>query len=385
MSKIVIWGAGEFGRDVLKKYGEDNVVCFIDSNETKQGKKYEDKEVISLEDYKERGYDYEIVICARWVNVCAIEETLKKNNIRNFTVYTRRMIESDDLVVNQFGEAANESEEQWNEKLIEDKVYEYIASEVKDLCKTEPIFHEVEIETINRCNGVCSFCPVNSKLDKREFRQMDEMLFHKIINELEEIEYEGRLALFSNNEPFMDKRIIEFAKYAREHCTKAKIFLSTNGTLLSVEKFDGIIDYLDELIIDNYDQELKLIPQVVKIREHVESLGNTDIRKKVKIVLRKPQDILTSRGGDAPNRSKVADFGDKTCTLPFQQMIIRPSGEVSLCCNDPLGKETLGDLNTQSMLEVWYSERYKAIRKQIVDGRKNIEHCRNCDTFLNFN
>ena len=30
-----------------------------------------------------------------------------------------------------------------------------------------PIFQTIEIETINRCNGKCSFCPVNRNIDPR--------------------------------------------------------------------------------------------------------------------------------------------------------------------------------------------------------------------------
>lgn len=92
--------------------------------------------------------------------------------------------------------------------------------------------------------------------------------------------------------------------------------------------------------------------------------------------------MLTSRGGDAPNRENIINVGEDTCALPFQQMIVRPSGKVSLCCNDPLGKETLGDLRQDSILDVWYGERYHQIRSMITEGRKNLEHCQNCDTYM---
>lgn len=32
-----------------------------------------------------------------------------------------------------------------------------------------PLFKNIEIETINRCNGSCSFCPVNKKENQRPF------------------------------------------------------------------------------------------------------------------------------------------------------------------------------------------------------------------------
>ena len=209
-------------------------------------------------------------------------------------------------------------------------------------------------------------------------------LFEKIINQLAEINYSGKLALFSNNEPFLDERIIEFSSYAREHLAKAKIHLFTNGTLLNLDIFLEIINYLDEIIIDNYNQQLQLIPSVKIIKEYVDSCGDDAIRKKVKILLRKPNEILTSRGGEAPNREKIIDVSEDTCALPFQQLIIRPSGKVSLCCNDPLGKETLGDLTKETILDVWFGEKYRKTREKIARGRKYLNHCKNCDTFISF-
>lgn len=88
-----------------------------------------------------------------------------------------------------------------------------------------PLFSSVEIETINACNGRCSFCPVNRALDPRTHIMMRRDLFEKIIIELQTLNYSGRIGLFSNNEPFLDKRIIDFAKYAREHLPYAYLYL----------------------------------------------------------------------------------------------------------------------------------------------------------------
>ena len=67
--------------------------------------------------------------------------------------------------------------------------------------------------------------------------------------------------------------------------------------------------------------------------------------------------------------------------MPFQQLIIRPDGKVSLCCNDPLGRCTLGDLTKQTILDVWYGPQYQMVRKCVAEGRKNWKHCEFCDVF----
>lgn len=35
-----------------------------------------------------------------------------------------------------------------------------------------PLFEEIEIETLNRCNGKCSFCPVNVNEPQRPYHKM---------------------------------------------------------------------------------------------------------------------------------------------------------------------------------------------------------------------
>lgn len=77
----------------------------------------------------------------------------------------------------------------------------------------------------------------------------------------------------------------------------------------------------------------------------------------------------------------MVSYGKERCALPFKQLIIRPDGKVSLCCNDPLGKNTLGDLTKESVLDVWNNDKFKTVRKCLYEGRANWKHCEYCDAF----
>ena len=258
-----------------------------------------------------------------------------------------------------------------------DAINKYV-NEVEQMEKI-PLFGHVEIETINRCNGTCSFCPVNRNDDPRKLHKMSDELFQKIILELEDLDYQGRIAPFSNNEPFLDSKIIERTKYMRKHLPKARIHLFTNGTMLTLEKYLEIIDSLDELIIDNYNQELEVIEPVTEVMEYC--LSHPRLIEKTDIVLRKPEEILSTRGGDAPNRKVKKVYSKVRCSLPYRQLIIRPTGEVSLCCNDPLGKCTLGNVQEEKIIDIWYGEKFRQVRKALLEGRENFSHCKYCDTF----
>ena len=241
----------------------------------------------------------------------------------------------------------------------------------------------IEIETVNRCNGTCPFCPVNVNQPQRKYAKMTDELFKKIINELADMNYSAAIAFYSNNEPFLDERIIDFCKYASEKLPNAYLRLFTNGTLLTFEKFLAIMPYLDVLVIDNYNDDKQInTPELHKVYDYIQE--HPEIKERVNFSFRLQNEVLKSRGGQAPNKigkndTKMLRF---LCTRPFHQFIIRPTGEISLCCNDALGKYTMGDLNTQTISEVWNSEKYKSVREEMLkNGRKNLILCNQCDSF----
>lgn len=92
-------------------------------------------------------------------------------------------------------------------------------------------------------------------------------------------------------------------------------------------------------------------------------------------------DVLSSRGGFAPNKMTI-DITPKTkCLRIFKTMTIRPTGEVSLCCSDALGQYTLGDVTKDSLIDIWYkSSKYRKIRQIMqTKGRKGLALCKDCD------
>lgn len=381
MKEYAVFGFGVRGKEVFEELGRDAVGCFIDNDSAKWGVLYQDVPVISLDDYIElKRKEWILIPAAGYYS--EVKRQLIDKGIETFDIYRthyRPAGNRDKFVVNPYENRDDDSDAYMDRKSIENRIL------IKDysiqLYDSLPLFNSIEIETYNRCNGVCDFCPVSVQNETRVKKTMTNELFQKIINELKELNYDGSICLFSNNEPFLDDRIIEFQKYARRLLPKAHLYLYTNGTLLTVEKFKSVIEYLDELIIDNYNQQLHFIPAVQKIADYCSN--NDELKKKVTIILRKPKEILTSRGGDSPNKSLDGmEFSDDSCIFPFTQMIVRPDGKVSLCCNDPLGRYTLGDLNTQRIKDVWYGEQYKTIRNKIVAGRKYLEKCSKCDVFL---
>ncbi|MBQ4403234.1 MAG: SPASM domain-containing protein [Selenomonadaceae bacterium] len=104
--------------------------------------------------------------------------------------------------------------------------------------------------------------------------------------------------------------------------------------------------------------------------------------------MRKKNQKLNTRAGSAPNRiNEENKFRMKSpCNLPFTQVIVRPDGTLGKCCNDPLSKITLGDLNHQTLREIWRGRAYQELRKEMYfNGRQNIPGCEFCDIFGLYN
>ena len=248
-------------------------------------------------------------------------------------------------------------------------------------------FCTIEIETQNRCNNDCPFCPVNRNNDTRPPAVMKEEIFFTIIDQLRAMDYHGTISLFSNNEPLLDGRILKFIEHARSLLPNATHALFTNGILLDEEKFSVLVKNLNLLIVDNYDDNFELIPSVKKVLDNTPP-SQRIFKCDVQISMRKKNQKLNTRAGSAPNRiDEENKFRPKSpCILPFTQMIVRPDGTVAKCCNDPLTKITLGDLNHQTLREIWRGKAYQELRKEMYfNGRQNIPGCEFCDIFGLYN
>ena len=273
------------------------------------------------------------------------------------------------------------SAEDWKKDIIIERIKDenekyFLTRMLQEMGENAVNLSTIEIETVNRCNNDCSFCPVSVGKDIRPLQYMEDTLFRKIISDLEEIEYSGVLSLFSNNEPLIDKRILEFIAYAKEKLPNATHALFTNGLLLTYEKYVSLTEMLDYLVIDNYNDDLKLNQRIQDIVELDEDKYR---RCKVVVQNRKKNQVLLNRGTLSPNQKEKDIVYSSPCILPYIQMIIRPDGKVSRCCQDAYGNETMGDLKNQSIKEIWNGNAFDDLRRKVLENRKEKEVCRKCD------
>ncbi len=201
---------------------------------------------------------------------------------------------------------------------------------------------------------------------------MSEKLFHKIIDEIAEMKFKGRLSFHFYNEPLLDKRIFKFISYSRKKLVSANLVLFTNGDLLtksSVEKL--IISGIDTIRISFHNKQIK-----DKLEKLINTLPSKSQNKFELYDYFNGKEPLYTRAGliEVPNNFLVHDFSKGCYMAAF--IVINFEGKVVLCCNDYYGEKILGDCNKNDIKTIWKKTQH--IRKDIYTGNYKYRICKTC-------
>ena len=63
-------------------------------------------------------------------------------------------------------------------------------------------------------------------------------------------------------------------------------------------------------------------------------------------------------------------MNDKICAVPWVHLNFEPNGKVVPCCLTSHHNYFAGDLNTQTIDEIWNSDNMKNLRKQMIAGEE---------------
>jgi radical SAM protein with 4Fe4S-binding SPASM domain len=282
------------------------------------------------------------------------------------------------------------------------------------------------IELTNNCNLKCPECVSGSGTMTRKKGYMQPELFDKIIRETGDYLY--NINLFFQGEPMLHPLFFSFL----ERCRNINSVVSTNGHFLNEENSEKLVrSGLKKLIIslDGMDQGtyssyringdlntvLDGIRNVTKIRDRSNSALKIELQflvnrlneKQVEDVRRfaksvhagiklKSMQVYSNDSMDywLPadehfRRYKNTDgiFSIKNdlknrCLRMWFNPVVTWDGKVVPCCFDKDAEHVLGDLNTDTFMDIWNGPKYRVFRKQIFMGRDTIEICRNCTSGL---
>jgi radical SAM protein with 4Fe4S-binding SPASM domain len=70
------------------------------------------------------------------------------------------------------------------------------------------------------------------------------------------------------------------------------------------------------------------------------------------------------------------------CSRLWFNPVITWDGLVVPCCFDKDAEHVMGDMNVNSLREIWYGGKYMDFRRSLLNNRSSIEICRNCTAGL---
>lgn len=243
------------------------------------------------------------------------------------------------------------------------------------------LFKRFEIETHSLCNRTCVTCLRNSIPDREATKSWFEPNslatedFKRILHEAKDMGFRGEICLSHYNEPLMDERIVELARFVREMNCFSRVFFCSNADFITEE----LAKELDELINDIGFSFYMEDPVRTKRVIWVKSLFK---KTRLDISLGAPMDahMVTHYSPKSDVIQLGRTHSNETCRRPMQRMIVNHKGEMLLCCDDMIGNFKLGTIHEKTIEELWYSDVHQELVMALdkPGGRKKYPYCEAC-------
>lgn len=274
-----------------------------------------------------------------------------------------------------------------------------------------PIY--LHLEPTNFCNLRCSFCP-NFQNKKIKKQYMEIGLFRRVIDECAKYKKTLLLLLHKDGESLLHPDLPEMIRYAKDKQAAKVVHLASNGVLLDEKKSREIIKSgLDDIMIsvdaarESTFFEIKGVDRLREIESNV--INFVKIRNKLKsrnpYVRVKMIDMQETHSEISLFRRKWKGIVDKVeitrfcnwpqfeiavnntensksrypCTILWYSPAINCDGKVSICCLDGDRKRIVGDVNEDSLFDIWHGKKLQAIRDAHCNGNYNM--CGNCSAW----
>lgn len=236
----------------------------------------------------------------------------------------------------------------------------------------------IDLMVTELCNRTCEFCPRHDPAIYPNLNlHMDFDLFKKIIIDLSELKYKNRLLYCGFGESLLYKHIFDSISFIKENMPwQQNIHLVSNGDRLDNNTIKELFSAgLNKLYVSLYDGE----EQVDYFTNLFDELGvNKNQYLLQKYYKSKKENYgfihLSNRAGKL-----FSDNHNGGCNTPFYALSINYDGKTLLCSHDWDKSVITGDLNNQSMYDIWVnSPTLNNYRKMLLSSRKQ-NPCQNCN------
>lgn len=277
----------------------------------------------------------------------------------------------------------------------------------------------LNIEVTSACNHKCIFCCYHSDLMETKVpnRFMDENLLEKLLIEASDsnIGYD-EIGFHMTGEPLLYKSLEKYITLAKTLGFKY-VFMTTNGALANEQRIKSLIDsgldsirfsingatsetYKQAHGVDDFNKIEVNIKALYKYKNETNSnictsiscvLTQKNIHEKelMKSLFEKYVDELVFIPVLGLDRffpqlldwqvSEITEFEYTPCVSPFTSMYVSCEGYIVPCCSAI--KETsmvLGNVNENSLENIWNNTKFIEIRNSFIDNKIPFEFCKKC-------
>ena len=289
------------------------------------------------------------------------------------------------------------------------------------------------VEPTNICNLKCPMCPSGNGDMKRQKGQLDLDSFKGLMDDVGAYIYQ--VQFWNQGEPFINKNILEFIKYAKSKGVVTQT--STNGHFirdvaaaeaLVSSGLDQIIFSMDGTNEESYEKyrvggdfnlvldtlgrileakrKLKSRTPLIQLQFLVFKHNQDEIEQLIELAKKHRINRISFKSAQVYSRDQAQEFlpddpeflryenqSDELvlkgglpnwCSRLWLNSTINWDGSVSPCCFDKDAEFAFGNCfaSDNSFKQIWKNDKYQNFRKQVLRDRKNIPICCNCNEGL---
>ena len=259
--------------------------------------------------------------------------------------------------------------------------------------------HEVSIETLAQCNARCTFCPYPTL--ERIGTKMSDELIDRLIEEMAAFKRPFIFSPFKVNEPLLDKRLIPICESFNERAPHGYLRIFTNGAPLTDANIEGIakLKNVRHLWISLNSHEPEEYERLMGLKfEHTAKrldrlhaskfphpvmlscvgFPNEPFRRYCYERWPKFDSMAISKSGWIDYTDpQISEVPDTPCSR-WWELSITASGVASLCCMDGEAAYPIGNVEKQTMLEIYNAPAWRERREKLLSRKDAGAPCATC-------
>ena len=280
----------------------------------------------------------------------------------------------------------------------------------------------VNLELTNYCNQRCRYCATGLNNNKRPRGKLDLATFKKVVADLPPT---AALFFAGFGEPFLHEQLEEFLEYAAVSRLAARLDIYSNFGPPSEERIRHLLDqrfrrliitldsldrqtFIEQKGVDEFEKvfnNIKVLADEVKQRKRlsqhiivqmivtkktlderqkfIETITALNLEPRLKkLNVHSPRlDENKIREFEVPELSRYSHQGySRRCEWLWGGLQVYWNGDVSICCQDPTGLSTYGNVLQASPRDLLNSDAGRCeFRRQYFEDPGQIAICRTCD------